>query len=311
MSNLAIGKWMKGGKHGSRSLSDRRLVEDFSTGDSYYNFLIDDSIAMCDIESLHLLDTYHWIIPRGVKSVRTTLKKDGKTIAFTFSKLVLGDSDGRVMYIDGDHLNVCRSNLKLVKVKKNERMNFVADPVDKETIKNSLASGIPGEWELGKVIGGSIYKASYRGWIIRFKNPTFTKTFSFDGYGGETQCRNAVEDFRREEGIRRDLVFNRYRTISVTIPKVDKYLEVQAECKGDVLSFFCDIQDLGLVKERKWTIKQRANDSSRSVVVTPNNGSPKSFHVLLELYGVTDHIDGNPLNNRRCKFTSNVTSMKL
>ena len=136
-------------------------------------------------------------------------------------------------------------------------------------------------------------------WIVEFRLPSLHRSFSFVKYGGESQAKMEAEDFHKEEAIRRGLVYNRYRII--TTSDDDKYLEVQVKYNEELISFFCDIQDLDLVKNHRWTIRSR-EESSRLEVRALINGDRKLFHVFLGLYKITDHIDGNPLNNRRCNI---------
>ena len=180
-------------------------------------------------------------------------------------------------------------------------MDFVAEPINKEQIRDSLSSKEKGEWQMGKIIGGSIYKHSNcQSWMVAFRDPYIHQSFNFAKYGGELQAKNEAQKFHLEEAIKRDLVYNRYRII--THLDRSEYLEVQAKDKNkEIMSFFCDLQDLDLVKKHKWIVIRRET-LSRFDAITSIKRVTKRFHILLGLYKVTDHISGDPLNNRRCNL---------
>ena len=202
----------------------------------------------------------------------------------------------RVGHINGDPLDNRRENLKIIRSKKDERMDFIDEPVDKEKIKKSLTPGDYSRWEIG-VYGGSINRGKGY-WIVRFQSPYLSKVFNFNKCGGEMKSKNEAESFRQEEAVKRGLIWNKYRTC--TTPEKDVYLEVRVMHKNEETSFYCDMEDQHLLKRYKWHIRKRTNSRTMEVVTSADNH--KRFHSLLGIARVVDHIDGNPLNNRRCNL---------
>nr|QBK86513.1 MAG: uncharacterized protein LCMAC102_03080 [Marseillevirus LCMAC102] len=289
-------EWEKGGKHGRKQLNDRRSVET-SEGEIYLEFKVGNHIARCDTQDINLLNTYHWnvIITNRISYVRTSVRQGEQILKLYFARLALNISDGHVAYSNGNTLDNRRSNLSIRKALRNPKTDYIVEKADLETIKSSLDSERCSEWATGKP-GGSLYKCKDKYWRVIFQSPCLEKCFFFTTYGGQVPAYQAAVKFRIPEAKKRDCVWNNYR-IHYT-PDNEQFLEVQAKYKNNTKSFFCDIDDLYLVYKYKWHIRKRSN--SQTYEIGRSGGG--RFHTEIGLYKVTDHIDGNPLNNRRCNL---------
>ncbi len=272
--------WKGGGKYGRRNLNRYRYVEDFLEVE------LGDFIMKCDMTSLYLIQEYRWRCVCGY--VKTSINENGTHRTYMFSRLVLGSPDGHVTYINKDKLDNRKDNLRAIKAKVREDLDYIVPPVLKR--ENFVVE--TSEWYGGKPSGSLNQKGG--GWVVRFRNPKLRKYFGVRKY-----WKNALVEARKfhyEEAKRRGVIRNQYRLC--TSSKEETFFEVQCQ-KG---SFFCDLRDLPVVERCVWSIIPSTNGRVPYVLHSSRKGQNlpnERFHKLIVDYQVVDHIDGNPLNNRR------------
>ena len=292
-------EWETNRISGKRQLNDIRLVKPGGKSEdaeeSYYKFRVfcgdEKFIGECDAEDKYLLDTYRWSIPHSRQTVRSSIRNGKKTTVLSIPRLILDNPDGTVVHADGNFLNNRRSNLRIKKVEKDPRLDYVVPGADMEMIKLSLRSDSASDWKTGKIGGSFAFKESHQAWRVVFSSPHLQKLFSIVKYGNKATAKHVAEIFHQKEAESRGLIKNSYRFHMKATG--DAFIEIKAVHKDEEMSWYCDAEDINLVKEHTWHLKK-----DRKTLRVTTNGS-KYFHVLLGLYEITDHIDGNPLNNRR------------
>ncbi len=289
-------EWIGGGKNLGCHLRKYRYVEE-KPGDKYIEVQLNKKYIMkCDENDLSLVESYRWsaYIPKKKISVQTTLT-DGSTLSFP--RMVLNTPTGRITHINGDNLDNRKSNLKVLGQTYREDLDYVVEDIDKSIVSSSLVSLSQTDWICG-VPGGSLNECKDY-FIVRFLSPQLNKCFSYGTCGGKEDAYEKASDFRWKEAERRGLIRNKYR---IHNNRESSFIEVQ--CYGDK-TFFCDMGDLHLVQSRVWNIKKRSTTNVYEVNCSDRaktNLTSTSFHQALGLYRAVDHIDGNPLNNRRCNL---------
>jgi len=285
--------WIEGGKYGRRKLNNYRFVCD-ENGEKYIEVQAGDHIFFCDKIDFDLLRQFRWRVTSrrsGNFSVMSSIKKDKKSTTQHFGRLILENPKGNVCHHNKNPLDNRRKNLYIKKGKRDPKMDYKVPDINKEEIQNSLVSYRQSEWELGK-IGGSL-NCTPKSYRIRFSSPTLDKSFFFSTCGSEDNAQEAAKKFWEDEAMERGLIYNRYR-IHYNDLDEEEFLEV--ECEGR--NFYCDFRDLHLILNNSWNTRE--DNKKGCYYVVGANG--KKFHKVLDLYDVTDHIDGNPLNNRRCNL---------
>jgi hypothetical protein len=291
--------WEIGRKNKRISLNDIRLVEE--EDEVYYEIRILHNKKLfyvkLDERDKNLVDRYRWGLTssRGYISVITSYRKNGKKISERLIVLLLElKHRTQINHLDGNSLNMRRSNL-YVKNGTSFCKKLVPD-IDENFIRNSLKSKHVGVWQRGKLKGSVYFRDTdkFQRWMVEFSNPLLAKSFSAIKYGYE-EAKIMAENFREEECMRRGNLKNSYR-IHTSLDN-SQFLEVKAICRGKEMVFYCDIEDIKLVSDNCWCILLAIDKRYR--VYTKQS---KYFHQKLGLYKVTDHIDGNPLNNRRCNL---------
>jgi len=292
------GSWKGGEMCGRKKLNRYRKCE--IERDCFLEVKTKNGIFICDREDKHLLIKYNWRIineRNNRKCVKSSIRKNGKSTSLMFRRMVLGDVDGQITHKDNDPLNNRRSNLKIIKAPKRYDLDFIVKSVDKELIAKSLDSVIKTSWFGGK-LGGSLnkFKKYYR---VAFQSPPLQKTFFFSTFGSKRLAYNEARIFHVQEAIERGLVRNKTRFH--TTDYFETFIEVMC---NDGKTFFCDKCDIPLLESRVWSIKKRSDDTDvyEAFCSKRTNFKATSFHKALGLYEITDHIDGNPLNNRRCNL---------
>ena len=295
---LLFMNWKGGGKNHGCHLRKYRYVEEVPSRDKYIEVQLNKKhIMKCDENDLSLVESYRWSVysKKDIPRVQTTLT-DGETLSFP--RMVLNLPKGRISHINGDNLDNRRSNLKVLGQTYREDLDYVVEDIDKSIVSSSLVSLSQTDWICG-VPGGSLNESKNKYFIVRFSSPQLSKCFSYGVCNGKEDAREKASDFRWKEAERRGLIRNKYRMHN---NRESSFIEVQ--CYGD-RTFFCDVKDLPLVESRVWNIKRRCatdvyevncSDRAKTDLIST------SFHQALGLYKTVDHIDGNPLNNRRCNL---------
>nr|QBK85655.1 MAG: uncharacterized protein LCMAC101_02500 [Marseillevirus LCMAC101] len=294
-----IGDWEGGGKVGRRHLRRYRKIKEVP-GDEYIEVELNDGYIMkCDVDNLDLVQKYRWSVSqtKGRLFVRATMRKTDVISTFSFPKMMLS-TDQQISHINKDNLDNRRSNLKILGQTYREDLDYVVEDIDKSAVSLSLDSLSQTGW-MGGIPGGSLNECKAKYFMVRFLSPYLSKCFSYEACGGKEKASEKASDFRRKEAERRGLIRNKYR-----IHNNGKGSFIEVQCNGDQ-TFFCDVKDLDLVESRVWSIKKRSKTDVYEVNCSnraKTNLISTSFHQELGLYKVVDHIDGNPLNNRRCNL---------
>lgn len=120
--------WEGGGIYRRRHINRYRKVYD---GDEVYIEidLCNNVSAKCSIEYLNLVQQYAWKGKRTRNNVyvKTCIRRDGKVVTLSFSRLVVGDTKGNVTYLNSDTLDNRRKNLSIRKQKPNTTLPLLLE----------------------------------------------------------------------------------------------------------------------------------------------------------------------------------------
>lgn len=287
-------EWEVDRKIGTQKLNDIRLITEGScqTGetDRYYEFKVylnkEPFIAVCDIEDKPILDKYKWFITksRDKFAIKTSVRENSSSTSKNAARMIMdGENICKVRCIDGNHLNLRRSNLEVVYIKE----SFTPCTESPQEQSDPYVS----RWVDGKFGGSLSFKKDIDAWSVRFQSPAYQKVFRVSKYGSVELAKEAAKAYKQIEAKNRGLMRNPYR-IHTPLGE-NPFIEIKSIHKDKAVFWFCDLEDMSLVKEYLWHIQD--NETTFRV----KTGSHDYFHVKLGLYKNTDHIDGNPLNNRR------------
>ena len=287
-------EWEVDRKIGTQKLNDIRLITEGSrqTGetDTYYEFKVclnkESFIAVCDVEDKYVLDRYKWFITKSHDkfAIKTSIRENSSTTSKNAARMIMdGENIGKVKCIDGNHLNLRRSNLKVIYIKE----SFT--PCIESTQEQS--DPYVSRWIDGKFGGSLTFKKDINAWSVRFQAPAYEKLFRVPKYESTESAKEAAKIYKQVEAKNRGLMRNPYR-IHTPLGE-NPFVEIKSIHKDKEMFWVCDLEDISLVKEYTWHIR----DTGTAFRVTSSACS--DFHIILGLYKNTDHIDGNPLNNRR------------
>lgn len=157
--------------------------------------------------------------------------------------------------------------------------------------------------------------------VFNNTNPKMTKYFSFNTYGSEDEALIAAENFRRQKSLELGLTRNMYRRLPDDIywnddpsnfPKTKNTYEVHIKSKNEDIYTLVDESDLEeiekntlcVTKSGRTTAKQYVNISSKGTREDKKNGNVlfKGLHTHLLNVNMVDHINRNPMDNRRCNL---------
>lgn len=291
------GEWKTNRMYGKRKLNDWRKVEE--DGEVYIEFKVGNNIALCDYKSKNLLEMYSWRIKemKGKIYIVSAVRKKGKTTTLSFPKLVMTACEGQVYHKNQNKLDNRRKNLYILQGVTKPELDYIVPKADLKFIRQSISGEPLCDWITGK-LGGSFTNEGEKCWRVVFQSPFEEKRFYFSKNGGKFRSEVKAFEFWKEGATKRGLVWNNYRLCMGETG--DIYVEMQAHrTNKEQISFFFDMDDLHMANKYKWFVLSEPKNGKVLYISKSGGGT---FHGMLNLYEITDHIDGNPFNNRRCNL---------
>ena len=286
-------EWQEAKSASGKLLNTYRFARSSHLG-LYIEFRLDkDHIARCDVEFFHLLTTYHWYrcARSGAVETRVPNSNGGKT-KLIFHRFVMTDvSKFHIYHINGNTLDQRKANLSYTKPR-------APITVSLDAAMPKVAVDVLKITKIGAWLGGT--STGYLGFRRNIYNvhfstsPKVDRYFPVSKYESAEAALKAAQDYRYQTALERDEVHNQYR--HVWDDKRNEYIEVKLQ-KGEERTFFCDVEDLDLVKSRIWYV---TDDYIRSAEIGSGGRRHVKFHQLvLPDFEEVDHINGNTMDNRR------------
>jgi len=197
----------------------------------------------------------------------------------------------------------CKECMKEIRQKSKEKAKKNKEKKQDEILDKFKTKTKSINWQGGKIVG-NIFKRTFQNIdYICVNVGGKQKSFNIKKCGSEEKAREEAEKFLIEKNKESNLIKNQYKIIHGNNNQ-PKYIIVQLS-KGYVM--LTDYEDLELIKKHTFFVQNSStNENAKKYCALNLNTKKSQYHKFITGYDITDHINGYPLDNRKCNLR-NVT----